>query len=50
MHTANDYVSVIQSVRMKCIQNKKFISQKLSCTYPVYVIGKEDFESSFMLG
>jgi hypothetical protein len=35
----------IQDVQMKGIQNKKFISQKLSYMYLVYVIGKENSES-----
>jgi hypothetical protein len=37
----------LQGVRIKGNQSKKFISRKLSYTYPVYVIGKENTESFF---
>jgi hypothetical protein len=40
----------IQDVRMKCIQNKKFISRKLIVIrVSVYVIGKENSENSFFM-
>jgi hypothetical protein len=47
LETVTDSLSLknIQDVQMKCIQNKKFISQKLSYTYLAYVIGKEPSES-----
>jgi hypothetical protein len=40
-------VSLIQGIQMEGIRNKKFISQKLSYVYPVYVIRKENSESFF---
>jgi hypothetical protein len=39
----------VQSVRMKGIQNKTFVSRKLSYTHPVYVIGKENSWKSFFM-